>query len=250
MNQVTCECGFQTRDAQEGPVVTAVLDHVRSDHPDLQGSVTPRSCAAGSRSSPTRAPLGGLGSRSRRSLGPGEAAAVPGRVDGMTNPRRARIAIVTGGASGIGRGLGAALVTRGDTVVLADVDIEGATSAADAMSARGPGTAVATELDVRDGSAVEKLVADTVDARGGLDIMVNNAGLGIGGPVEELTSAHWDRVVDVNLRGVVHGVHAAYPVMVEQRRGHIVNTASMAGLVPCPGLTSYATTKWGSSGCR
>ncbi|AEA23414.1 3-oxoacyl-(acyl-carrier-protein) reductase [Pseudonocardia dioxanivorans CB1190] len=173
---------------------------------------------------------------------------MPGRVDGMTNPRRARIAIVTGGASGIGRALGAALVTRGDTVVLADVDIEGATSAADAMSARGPGTAVATELDVRDGSAVEKLVADTVDARGGLDIMVNNAGLGIGGPVEELTSAHWDRVVDVNLRGVVHGVHAAYPVMVEQRRGHIVNTASMAGLVPCPGLTSYATTKWGVVG--
>ncbi|RTL67173.1 MAG: SDR family oxidoreductase [Pseudonocardiaceae bacterium] len=157
-----------------------------------------------------------------------------------------RVAIVTGGASGIGRALGAALVARGDTVVLADVDVEGATSAADAM--RGPGTATAAALDVRDGPAVERLVHYTADAHGRLDLMVNNAGLGIGGPVDELTPAHWDRVVDVNLRGVIHGVHAAYPLMVRQRRGHIVNTASMAGLVPCPGLTPYATTKWGVVG--
>ncbi|ODU00946.1 MAG: short-chain dehydrogenase [Pseudonocardia sp. SCN 72-86] len=150
-----------------------------------------------------------------------------------------RVAIVTGGASGIGRALGAALVAHGDTVVLADVDVEGATSAADAMY--GPGKATAAALDVRDGPAVERLVAYTVDAHGRLDLMVNNAGLGIGGPVEEMTPERWDRVVDVNL-------HAAYPVMLRQRRGHIVNTASMAGLVPGPGLTSYATTKWGVVG--
>ena len=78
--------------------------------------------------------------------------------------------------------------------------------------------------------------------------MVNNAGIGVGGEIRELLLAHWDRVIDVNLRGVVHGVHAAYPVMVEQGSGHIVNTASLAGLLPSPGLTPYAMTKHGVVG--
>ncbi len=78
--------------------------------------------------------------------------------------------------------------------------------------------------------------------------MVNNAGIGIGGETRELLLAHWDRVIDVNLRGVVHGVHAAYPVMVEQGSGHIVNTASLAGLLPSPGATPYAMTKHGVVG--
>jgi NAD(P)-dependent dehydrogenase (short-subunit alcohol dehydrogenase family) len=72
---------------------------------------------------------------------------------------------------------------------------------------------------------------------------VNNAGIGVGGEASELTLAHWERVIDVNLRGVLHGVHAAYPVMIAQRSGHIVNTASLAGLVPAPWLTPYAMTK-------
>jgi NAD(P)-dependent dehydrogenase (short-subunit alcohol dehydrogenase family) len=78
--------------------------------------------------------------------------------------------------------------------------------------------------------------------------MVNNAGIGVGGEARELLLAHWDRAIDVNLRGVVHGVHAAYPVMVEQGSGHIVNTASLAGLLPSPGLTPYAMTKHGVVG--
>ena len=73
--------------------------------------------------------------------------------------------------------------------------------------------------------------------------MFNNAGLGIGGPVEELALAHWDRAIDVNLRGVVHGIHAAYPVMLRQGHGHIVNTASLAGLLAAPGMAPCATTK-------
>jgi len=73
--------------------------------------------------------------------------------------------------------------------------------------------------------------------------MVNNAGIGVGGEASELTLAHWERVIDVNLRGVLHGVHAAYPVMIAQRSGHIVNTASLADLVPAPWLTPYAMTK-------
>jgi NAD(P)-dependent dehydrogenase (short-subunit alcohol dehydrogenase family) len=160
----------------------------------------------------------------------------------------ARVAIVTGGASGIGRALGAALVRRGDHVVLADVDGAAASEVAQQLTALGPGAASAAPVDVRDAAEVAALVTDVAAGHGRLDLMFNNAGLGIGGPVEELALAHWDRAIDVNLRGVVHGVHAAYPVMLQQGHGHIVNTASLAGLVGAPGMAPYTTTKWGVVG--
>ncbi len=78
---------------------------------------------------------------------------------------------------------------------------------------------------------------------GALDVMFNNAGISIGGETEELTLDHWNSIIDVNIRGVVHGVHAAYPVMVRQGSGHIVNTASMGGLMAAGLLTSYVMTK-------
>ena len=152
-----------------------------------------------------------------------------------------RIVIVTGGASGIGRALCAELVRVGDQVVVADINEAGAADAAANMM--GPGSARAVALDVTDAQAVQDLVDATADEFGRLDIMVNNAGIGMGGWVEELTVEHWNRVIDVNVRGVVHGVQAAYPLMVRQGDGHIVNTASLAGLVPAPCLTPYAMTK-------
>jgi NAD(P)-dependent dehydrogenase (short-subunit alcohol dehydrogenase family) len=155
-----------------------------------------------------------------------------------------RVAIVTGGASGIGRALGAALVRRGDLVVLADADGEAAAEVAERLGAAGPGSATAAAVDVRDADAVAALVGGTAERHGRLDLLFNNAGVGMGGPAEELALAHWDRALDVNLRGVVHGVHAAYPLMVRQGHGHIVNTASLAGLLPSPGSAPYATTKW------
>jgi NAD(P)-dependent dehydrogenase (short-subunit alcohol dehydrogenase family) len=155
-----------------------------------------------------------------------------------------RVAIVTGGASGIGRALGAALVRRGDRVVLADVDGEAAAAVAEQLTAAGPGVATAAAVDVREADAVASLVSGTAERHGRLDLLFNNAGLGIGGAAEELDLAHWDRAIDVNLRGVVHGVHAAYPLMLRQGYGHIVNTASLAGLLPMPGSAPYATTKW------
>ncbi len=155
-----------------------------------------------------------------------------------------RIAIVTGGASGIGRALGAALVRRGDVVVLADVDGDAAAEVAERLRAAGPGTATAVAVDVREADAVAALVDGTAERHGRLDLLFNNAGLGIGGPAEELTLAHWARTLDVNLRGVVHGVQAAYPLMLRQGHGHIVNTASLAGLLPMPGSAPYGTTKW------
>jgi NAD(P)-dependent dehydrogenase (short-subunit alcohol dehydrogenase family) len=154
-----------------------------------------------------------------------------------------RVAVITGAASGIGRALASALVARGDTVVVAAIDGEGAERAAGELARRGPGAAISAVVDVRDGGTVLALVDQVRDQHGRLDVMVNNAGIGIGGEASELTLAHWERVIDVNLRGVVHGVHAAYPVMIAQRSGHIVNTASLAGLVPASWLTPYAMTK-------
>jgi len=151
----------------------------------------------------------------------------------------ARVAIVTGGGSGIGEALCRALAARGDTVVVADIDGASAERVAGDIGAK----AVAAKVDVRDAAAVQGLVDDTVAAHGTLDLIVNNAGIGVGGDVLELTVAHWDRIIDINLRGVVHGIQAAYPVMARQRRGHIVNIGSVAGLTPPPYLTPYVATK-------
>ena len=155
----------------------------------------------------------------------------------------ARIAIITGAASGIGQALARALVARGDTVVLADIDGDGAERAASELARHGPGTGAPAVVDVRDAEAVQALVDRICEKHGRLDLMVNNAGIGVGGEASELLLAHWDRVIDVNVRGVVHGVHAAYPVMIGQRSGQIVNTASLAGLIPAPMLTPYAMAK-------
>ncbi|MGH9090930.1 MAG: SDR family NAD(P)-dependent oxidoreductase, partial [Acidimicrobiales bacterium] len=105
------------------------------------------------------------------------------------------------------------------------------------------GRAGAAAVDVTDAAAVRRLVEGTVARRGRLDLLFNNAGIGGGGPVEDLDVAAWRRVVDVDLLGVVHGVAAAYPIMVRQGSGHIVNTASLAGLMPAPLLTPYAAAK-------
>src|SRR5258708_8613468 len=155
----------------------------------------------------------------------------------------ARIAIITGAASGIGQALARALVLRGDTVVVADIDGDGAERVAGGRARKGPGAATSAGLDVRDAAGVAALVRSTHDSHGRLDVMVNNAGIAIGGEAHELLLAHWDRAIDVNLRGVVHGVQAVYPIMVRQRFGHIVNTASLAGLLPAPGAAAYAMTK-------
>jgi NAD(P)-dependent dehydrogenase (short-subunit alcohol dehydrogenase family) len=151
-------------------------------------------------------------------------------------------AIVTGGASGIGRALGRELAIQGCDVVLADLQIELAKEAALEIDVpRGKVTAV--KIDVTDFNAMEQLVQDTVKRTGRLDFMFNNAGIGIIGDVNNHSIEDWNQVIDVNLRGVVNGVQAAYRVMINQGFGHIINTASMAGLIPSPRQVAYATTK-------
>jgi NAD(P)-dependent dehydrogenase (short-subunit alcohol dehydrogenase family) len=152
-----------------------------------------------------------------------------------------RSAIVTGAGSGIGAALSRALVSAGAHVVCADLDLPAAENTV--ASVTGPGTARAVPLDVTSAPDVAALVTDVAAEHGSLDLMFNNAGISIGGETQELTLDHWNSIIDVNIRGVVHGVHAAYPVMVAQRRGHIVNTASMGGLMAAGLLTSYVMTK-------
>ncbi len=154
-----------------------------------------------------------------------------------------RVAIVTGAASGIGRALAAALAARGDTVLVADVAADAAKTTAERLTARGPGEARAAELDVRDAAAVQALVTSAYEEYGRLDLLVNNAGIAVGGTVDELSLDHWNRTIDVNLRGVVHGVHAAYPRMKRRRSGQILNTASLAGLTEPPMMAPYVATK-------
>jgi NAD(P)-dependent dehydrogenase (short-subunit alcohol dehydrogenase family) len=160
---------------------------------------------------------------------------------------KGKIAIVTGGASGIGKALSEQLAERGATVVVADMNaglVEETTNAITASS----GVAAAAVLDVRDFEAVKKLVDSTADAYGRLDYIFNNAGIGVGSEAHEHTPEAWHRVIDTNLYGVINGVTAAYPLMVRQGSGHIVNTASMAGLLPLTGEISYTTSKHGIVG--
>lgn len=150
-------------------------------------------------------------------------------------------AIVTGAGSGIGAALCRALVTAGADVVCTDIDAAAAERTAAGLS--GPGSVRAARLDVTDAAAVQATVDDVVARTGRLDLMFNNAGIAWGGDSELLTLEQWNAIIDVNVRGVVHGVAAAYPQMIRQGFGHIINTASMGGLTAAGQITSYVMTK-------
>lgn len=151
-------------------------------------------------------------------------------------------AIITGGASGIGRALGQTLARMGCDVTVADIEYEQTEKTAAEIRDEG-GKAVAAKLDVTDFAAVEHLVQQTAARTGRLDYMFNNAGIAIGGSIHLHSIEDWENIIAVNLGGVTHGVQAALKVMKEQGFGHIVNTASMAGLIPTPHVVSYCATK-------
>jgi len=160
---------------------------------------------------------------------------------------RDSVAILTGGASGIGAALARALARRGALVVLADRQLELAQELAASVAAGG-GSAEAAALDVRDAAAVEALIADVWRRHGRLDYLFNNAGIGVGGEAREYQPEDWRDVIEINLIGVANGVQAAYRRMVDQGFGHIVNTASMSGLMPSPFTVSYGAAKHGVVG--
>ena len=156
---------------------------------------------------------------------------------------RDQIAIVTGAASGIGLALSRQLASSGARVTLVDVGEGALESAIDELSHDGLKVDSAV-LDVCDREAVEQLVKSVVNQHGRLDYLFSNAGIGVGGEARDYEATDWSRVIDVNLMGVVNGVSAAYPVMVAQGHGHIVNTGSVAGLIPLAGELSYVTSKY------
>ena len=152
------------------------------------------------------------------------------------------VALVTGGASGIGAALGRELARRGAQVVLADRDGEDARAEAASITAAGARAEAAT-LDVRDVAAVDALVAEVFARHARLDYLFNNAGIAVGGEVRDLTLEDWREAVEVDLMGVVHGVQAAWPRMIGQGFGHVVNTASMAAFLATALAAPYGATK-------
>ena len=153
-----------------------------------------------------------------------------------------KVAIVTGGASGIGAALARALGKQGADVVVADRQAPLAGEVAESIRAAG-GRATSAELDVRQLASMARVVAETEARTGRVDLFFNNAGIGVGGEMSTYTARDWDDVFDVNLRGVAYGVQCVYPVMIRQGSGHIINTASVAGLIAAPLSGSYCATK-------
>jgi NAD(P)-dependent dehydrogenase (short-subunit alcohol dehydrogenase family) len=148
-----------------------------------------------------------------------------------------RRVLVTGGASGLGLALTELMVARGDTVLVGDL--------AEERPAGVPEAAAYRRLDVRHPQDWDAALAWVRETWGGLDILVNNAGIATGGRIDVEAISDWERVVDVNLLGVARGCHTFVPLLKEQRNGHIVNVASLAGLVHGPGMASYNATKAG-----
>lgn len=158
---------------------------------------------------------------------------------------RGRTAVVTGGASGIGRAMAERFVAEGMRVVVADVEAAALETTASALR-RGGAEVLAVPTDVARGEQVEALAERAVAAYGRVDVLCNNAGVAVSGPVWTHTVADWDWVLGVNLWGVIHGIRAFVPRMLAQGGpGHVVNTASLAGLTSSPMMGAYNVTKHG-----
>jgi NAD(P)-dependent dehydrogenase (short-subunit alcohol dehydrogenase family) len=160
-----------------------------------------------------------------------------GRVDG-------KVAIVTGAASGIGRATALALAREGARVALADIDDATGSDASEEIQ-EGGGVALFQRTDVGSTDDVRELVQATVGRFGRLHILVNNAGVAIGGSVTAISEEDWNRVLNVNLTSMWRGMHFAIPEMLKTGGGSIVNTSSVQGSVGFDGWAGYAASKGG-----
>ena len=154
-----------------------------------------------------------------------------------------KVAVITGAASGIGRALADRCIGEGMKAVLADVEVEALAKTEAGLKAAGA-TVLAVPTDVSQARDVEALAQKTLEAFGAVHLLCNNAGVGTEAAIWESTLDEWEWVMGVNLWGVIHGVRAFVPLMLAQdTECHIVNTASMAGLISGPGLGVYKVTK-------
>jgi NAD(P)-dependent dehydrogenase (short-subunit alcohol dehydrogenase family) len=150
-----------------------------------------------------------------------------------------KMAVVTGGASGIGRGIATALKAEGMTVVIADVEQRALEATAAELGVEGIRT------DVSDFDSVARLAEEVCNRHGTVHVVCNNAGIGGSAPISALTMSDWRWTVNVNLWGVIHGVQVFLPILrANAEGGHIVNTSSMAGLRATPGIGAYTVTKF------
>lgn len=161
----------------------------------------------------------------------------------MPLPERPR-AVVTGAASGLGRAFALSLASRRGRVLIADIDEAGALETARLVAAAG-GEAHTTRCDVRKSDEVSALLGEADRALGGVDLLINNAGVATGGLVGDVPLEDWTWVMEINLWGVIYGCHAFIPRFREQGRGAILNVASAAGLICPPKLGPYNVTKAG-----
>jgi len=156
---------------------------------------------------------------------------------------KGKVAVITGAASGIGRGMAESFAAAGMKLVLADVDAARLGDVARELEKTGA-EVLPVKTDVSRQVEVDELARRALDAFGAAHVVCNNAGVAHGGvPTWESTLHDWEWIVGVNLMGVVHGVRAFTPLLLEQGEGHIVNTASMAGLISGGGNALYGVTK-------
>lgn len=153
-----------------------------------------------------------------------------------------QVAIIAGGASGIGRALSSVLVQQGAVAVIADIDECQTEETVACLRSQG-GNAWGRHVDVTQFNQICQLVSDVLFEYGRIDFMISSAGIAPSGAFRDETPDVWERAVATNVLGVIHGTAAVYPAMIRQRSGHIVNIASLAGLIPLPGMASYSATK-------
>lgn len=157
--------------------------------------------------------------------------------------QQGQVAVITGAASGIGRGLAEQAARRGMRLVLADVDATGVQALCASLQADGV-QAVACVTDVGQLAQVERLRDVAVERFGGVDLLFNNAGVMQTGYSWEISAAQWQRMLDINLTGVINGIRCFVPLLLSQGRGaHVINTASLAGLLSSPLMAPYNVTK-------
>jgi NADP-dependent 3-hydroxy acid dehydrogenase YdfG len=160
----------------------------------------------------------------------------------MTHGIKDKVVVITGASSGLGEATARLLSAQGASVVLGARRAERLQSLADELTRNG-GKALAMTTDVTHREQVKKLVDAAVQTDGRIDVIINNAGLMPQAPLERLKIDEWDRMIDVNIKGVLYGIAAALPHMKAQRSGHIINVSSVAGHVVRPGSAVYAATK-------
>jgi len=155
-----------------------------------------------------------------------------------------KVAVITGAASGIGLAMANRFGAAGMRLMIADIEADPLADAAAGLRAHGYDVS-SNVCDVADASAVQALADATMEAYEGVHVVCNNAGVGTGGPMADVALAEWEWVLGVNLWGVIHGVRSFLPLMRAGGEGHIVNTASVAGLFSAPFMGPYNVSKFG-----